>query len=147
MGSMPSIISTCNLSNEVPVNIERTGIILNTENYESCVAFYKDLFGLDMLFHEEDGVFKLTCFKFGGSYLMIETGGKAKQSGKTTAECASKLRFNVADIEEAAKRVRAFGIEAQIERSEWGDTINIFDPDGNRVALRDEKTFIRQINI
>ncbi len=67
---------------EVNLNIARTGIILNTEKYDECVAFYKNLFGLKVLF-EEDG---LTCLDYHGSYLMIETEGFAKPQGKTIKE-------------------------------------------------------------
>jgi lactoylglutathione lyase len=55
------------------MNIVRTGIILNVENYDECVAFYKEVFGLDILFEERDGSFRLTCFTYGGSYLMANT--------------------------------------------------------------------------
>lgn len=32
------------------MQIARTGIILNTERYDDCVAFYHDLFALLVLF-------------------------------------------------------------------------------------------------
>ena len=51
------------------------------------------------------------------------------------------LRFNVDDIDAALTAVGAYGIEAEIERNAWGNTINISDPDGNRVGVRDENTF------
>jgi lactoylglutathione lyase len=51
------------------MNIVRTGVILNTEHYDECVSLYKSVFGLDVLFQESDGTFRLTCFRFGGSYL------------------------------------------------------------------------------
>ena len=63
--------------NETPMNIVRTGVILNTENYDECVSFYKEVFGLGILFQESQEHFRMTCFEFGGSYLMVETGGVA----------------------------------------------------------------------
>ena len=45
----------------------RTGIIINVEKFDECINFYKDLFGLKVLFEEQYGEFKLTCFAFGGS--------------------------------------------------------------------------------
>ena len=54
------------------MKLSRTGVIINTERYEACVAFYRDLFGLEILFTKGD---YLTCFDFQGSYLMIETEG------------------------------------------------------------------------
>lgn len=126
---------------EIALNIARTGIILNTEKYDECVSFYKNLFGLKVLF-EEDG---LTCFNYYGSYLMVETEGFAKPGGKTLKESPAKLRFNVTDIEIALQEVRAYGIEAHITKNDWGSTINIYDPDGNRIGIRDEATFKEQI--
>jgi lactoylglutathione lyase len=123
----------------------RTGIILNVEKFDECISFYKDLFGLKVLFEEQYGEFKLTCFAFGGAYLMVETDGYAKPEGKSLKENSTKLRFNVSDIEGALERITRYGIEAKIIRNDWGSTINIFDPDGNRVGVRDEVTFQSQI--
>jgi lactoylglutathione lyase len=129
------------------MNIVRTGIIINTEKYDACVSFYRDLFDLKYLFTEQYGDFRLTCFEFDGSYLMIETDGYANPVGKSIRENSTKLRFNVTDIDEALTTVKAYGITAQITRNDWGSTINIYDPDGNRVGIRDEASFKAQIEI
>ena len=128
------------------MDIARSGIILNTEKYDDCVAFYRNLFGLRVLFQEQYGDFRLTCFAFDGSYLMVETGGYAMPEGKTSRHSAAKLRFNVADLAQALKEIRAYGIDAQIIDHDWGSTIDIFDPDGNRIGIRDEATFKNQID-
>lgn len=127
------------------MNIVRTGMILNVEKFDECVTFYKYLFGLKVLFEEQYGDFRLTCFEFYGSYLMVETDGFAKPEGKTLRENSTQLRFNVSNIEEALKTINAYGIEAEIIENDWGSTINIYDPDGNRVGIRDEATFKSQI--
>lgn len=127
-------------------NIARYGIILNTENFEECVAFYRDLFGLRQLFEKKEGGFKLACLEYGNGYLMVEQGGKAKNGVKSPKEGSFKLRFNVEDLEEALAEIRAWGIQAEIQESSWGRTINISDPDGNRVGVRDEAGFVHQIN-
>ena len=129
------------------MNILRTGIILNVEKFDECVSFYRDLFDLEVMFEERSAAFRLTCLEFGGSYLMIETDGFAKPEGKSLRENASKLRFNVADLDSALKKIRARGIDAEISRNDWGSTINLFDPDGNRVGVRDEETFKLQIGV
>ena len=36
-------------------------------------------------------------------------------------------------------------IQADIQENSWGRTINISDPDGNRVGVRDEAGFVHQI--
>ena len=127
------------------MNIVRTGIILNVEKYDECVAFYKEVFGLDILFEESEGSFRLTCFTYGGSYLMVETGGIAQPAGKSIRENATKLRFNVSNIEDALQTLHSHGIEPEIQHNSWGSTINIHDPDGNRIGIRDEPTFFSQI--
>ena len=127
------------------MEIARTGIILNTEHYDDCVAFYSELFGLPVLFRQQYGDFRLTCFEFNGSYLMVETGGLAKPSGKSTSESAAKLRFNVTNLEDALRKITDYGIQTEINKHDWGMTIDIFDPDGNRVGIRDETSFAGQI--
>ncbi|MFI8749438.1 VOC family protein [Vreelandella lionensis] len=128
------------------VTTARYGIILNTENYTECVAFYRALFGLPLLFERDEDGFKLTCLKNGDGYLMVEQGGRAKQGEKTPEESSFKLRFNVDDLEVALAQVHAWGIQATIIENPWGRTINLTDPDGNRVGIRDEAGFINQIN-
>ncbi|WP_218313686.1 VOC family protein [Halomonas sp. 18071143] len=128
-------------------NVARYGVILNTEHYNECVAFYRDLFGLRQLFERVDDGFNLTCLEFGHGYLMIEQGGKAKNVTKSPEECGFKLRFNVDDLEKALAEIRAWGIQTVIIYNAWGRTINISDPDGNRVGIRDEVGFVRQIDV
>lgn len=125
-------------------NVARYGIILNTENYSGCVAFYRDLFGLPVLFEKKEDGFQLTCFEYGIGYLMVEQGGKAKDGVKTPEESSFKLRFNVNDLDSALSEIRSWGIEASIAENTWGRTINIRDPDGNRVGVRDEPSFLLQ---
>ncbi|WP_416397405.1 VOC family protein [Allohahella sp. A8] len=129
------------------VNVARYGIILNTENFEECVAFYRDLFGLRQLFEKDEDGFKLTCLEYGDGYLMVEQGGKSKDGVKLPEEGSFKLRFNVDDLEEALGEIRSWGIQASITENAWGRTINVSDPDGNRVGVREESGFVRQINV
>lgn len=129
------------------MDVVRTGIIINTEHYEACVKFYKDVFNLPILNQKEEGNFKLTCFAFGDSYLMIETEGVAKPEGKSIKESPTKLRFNVSNIEDALKSIHSHGISAKIETLDWGSTINLFDPDGNKIGIRDEAMFKADLDL
>ena len=127
------------------MNISRTGVILNTEQYDECVDFYRKVFELKILFQQVNGDFRLTCLEFGAAYLMIETGGFASTGGKPVSQNATKLRFNVTDINIALKKLTVLGIDAEVTRNDWGSTINLFDPDGNRIGIRDEAGFANQI--
>lgn len=122
------------------MNIEQYGIILNVEKYDECVSFYKNLFGLTETYSKIEGDFKLTCLDMGGTYLLIETGGIANTSEKTMSQNSTKLRFNVEDLPAALIEVQKYFKNAQINEYDWGSTINIHDPDGNRIGIRNRAT-------
>lgn len=119
------------------MEIKRTGIVLYTENYADCVAFCRKAIGLRLLFKNDE----VTCFDFGGSYLMVEPGGRAEQAGKAVTHNPTCFRLNVADIKHEVKQLEALGIEVTYREHAWGAVAKFFDPDGNIWALRDEKSF------
>lgn len=123
----------------------RTGIILNTGNYDACVSFYGTVLGLRTMFTKGEAEDRLTCFEFGGAYLMVETGGHAKPSGKSVQESSAKLRFHVENLETTRQYLVAQGIKVEISTFSWGSTINIHDPDGNRIGIREEREFLEQM--
>ncbi|MDH2291494.1 VOC family protein [Cobetia sp. 10Alg 146] len=127
-------------------NVARYGLILNTERFDECVAFYQGLFELPLLFSKADAGFRLSCLAYGDGYLMIEQGGRAIEGGKSPEQGSAKMRFNVSDIEQALRDVREWGIDAEIEETPWGRTIHLYDPDGNRVGIRDEAGFELQVS-
>ena len=115
------------------MHIEQPGLILFTEYYDACVHFYRDVVGLPVLFARDT----LTCFAFGGAYLMIESGGVAGRTEKPRTATPVVLRFNVLDVEAAASELRTHGVVVRVERYDWG-IIGVFDdPDGNRCELKD----------
>lgn len=68
---------------------------------------------------------------------MVETGGVGKERMKTRKENPTVIRFNVADVYQAADELRSKGVEVEVKVYEWG-TIGVFsDPDGNRCELKD----------
>ena len=108
------------------------GIILGTERYEACLAFYRDTLGLPV-WYEKEG---LCCLRFGDGYLMIETGGMARDARKPNSENPTMLRFNVLDVEAAAETLRAEGVAVEIKRFDWGTVGTFLDPDGNACELK-----------
>ena len=104
------------------------GIILFTGRYQACRAFYRDIVGLPVWF-EKPG---LTCLRFGDGYLMVEDGAeRARVRGPTV------LRFNVDDVEAAARALRDKGVPVTVRRFDWGTVGAFADPDGNECELKD----------
>jgi lactoylglutathione lyase len=122
------------------VDIKRTGVVLYTERYADCVTFCRDVIGLRVLFENDE----LTCFDFGGSYLMVEAGGRAQPAGKTAAQNPTCLRLNVTDVKRQAGQLQELGIKVSYREYPWGAVAKFFDPDGNLWALRDESSFASQ---
>jgi lactoylglutathione lyase len=119
----------------------RTGMILLTENYEACVRFYCEVLDLPIMFSLDRPDSRLTCFRFGGSYLMVEPGGKASSAVKTIDESPVRIRLNVASIDAAIRELQAKGVTPQRRDFAWGSVADFTDPDGNRCSLRSESGF------
>ena len=113
------------------------GIILKTERFEDCIAFYRDRLGLPVWF-EKPG---LVCLRFGTGYLMIEKGGVAQAGGKSTRENPTVLRFNVEDVDAVAAEMTRSGIAVAVHKHDWGTIASFADPDGNPCELKNEDRF------
>lgn len=113
------------------------GIILGTERYDACVAFYRDTLGLPV-WYEKPG---LVCLRFGDGYLMIETGGFANKNTplerKPNSENPTMLRFNVKDVAAAARLLESKGVDVEVKVFDWGTVGTFLDPDGNACELKD----------
>lgn len=108
------------------------GIILETERFEDCVKFYREVLELP-LWYEKPG---LVCLRFGAGYLMIETGGTACDKRKASYENPTTLRFNVSDVEAAAKHLRNRNVAVDVTVYSWGKVGTFLDPDGNACDLK-----------
>ena len=113
-------------------SIRTHGIILGTERFAECVAFYRDVLELPV-WYEKPG---LVCLRFGDGYLMIETGGVARNERKSQAENPTMLRFNVEDVEQAAETLRQRGVAVAVERFSWGIVGTFCDPDGSACEFK-----------
>ena len=112
--------------------IETHGIILGTERFDECVKFYRDVLELPV-WYEKPG---LVCLRFGNGYLMIETGGMARDKRKPNSETHTMLRFNVTDVEAAAKLLESRHVSVEVKHYSWGTVGTFDDPDGNACALK-----------
>ncbi|ENM5936011.1 VOC family protein [Vibrio mimicus] len=115
----------------------RTGIIVKTEHYNKCFDFYHDIIGLKLIEEQSEHSFKLAHFEFGSSYLMVETGGRAYQSGKSVDMNPSVIRFDVADIEKVKLALKMHRVDINYYEYEWGKLVIVFDPDGNQVEFKE----------
>ena len=109
------------------------GIILFTQHFDACVAFYRDTLGLPVWF-EKPG---LVCLRFGTGYLMIESEGVAAPGRKSMAQNPTVLRFNVTDVRATAKLLEEAGVPVRITDYDWGTVGTFIDPDGNTCGLKD----------
>lgn len=124
------------------MKFSRTGLILYTINYEQCVDFYQHIIGLNILFTTDS----LTCFEFGGSYLMVEPDDEEHISNKVEGvRDKTCLRMNVENVKELADKLGAKGIEVNYREFDWGTIAKFYDPDGNLCAFKDSETFEKQI--
>lgn len=115
------------------MKIVKAGVILFADQYEQCVAFYRDKLMLPFISATPD----LTVLAFDQAYLMIEKGGVSSAAQKSRSQNPTVLRFNVEDVDEAAKTLRAKGVPVEVKQFSWG-VIGVFvDPDGNRCELKD----------
>lgn len=114
------------------MNVAQCGIILFVENYEECIAFYRDTLDLEVAYTKDS----LTSFCFGSAYLMVEQGGVSATEEKSRNENPTVLRFNVVNLEASAAELEAKGVQVERFSFEWG-RIGVFnDPDGNRCELK-----------
>ncbi|MFK8035923.1 MAG: VOC family protein [Hyphomicrobiales bacterium] len=113
--------------------VQTFGIILGTERFDACVTFYRDKLGLPV-WYEKPG---LLCLRFGSGYLMIETGGMARDARKPNSENPTMLRFNVSDVQTSAADLESKGISVNVFEYAWGTVGTFLDPDGNACELKD----------
>lgn len=114
------------------MHITQFGILLFTEHYDACVAFYRDQLRLPVTQVKDT----LTTFAFGDGYLMVEQGGLSSTTEKSLAQNPTVLRFNVVNLPEAAQALRLRGVAVEVLEFDWG-VIGVFsDPDGNRCELK-----------
>ena len=119
------------------MRFDKTGIILYTIRYEECVDFYGNILELKRMFSKDT----LTCFEFGGAYLMVEIADDYKTEEVHSDRIKTCLRMNVPDVKRLADKLIAEGIAVDYQEHSWGTVAKFLDPDGNLCALRDSRTF------
>jgi lactoylglutathione lyase len=119
----------------------RHGLVLPVADYAGCVAFYRDVLELPVLFALDRDDSVLTGFDLAGAYLLVEPGGIAKTPETFPDDTQIRLRFNVADLDAAIAELRGKGVAVERLDHSWGSVGLFRDPDGNLCQLRDEVGF------
>jgi len=57
------------------------------------------------------------------------------------------LRMNVQDVIAMASKLKAKGIDVDLQMHDWGTVAKFRDPDGNLCAFKDSSTFEKQVMI
>jgi predicted enzyme related to lactoylglutathione lyase len=103
-------------------------VYLYVSDIERSLAFYRDLLGIAL---EGDGDWQEARLGETRFALHLAHEGVGELSAGTV-----HVDFEVADIDSAAERLRAAGIEVkETMRDEWGSAVEIADPDGYRLYL------------
>ncbi|WP_158838526.1 glyoxalase/bleomycin resistance/dioxygenase family protein [Polaribacter sp. L3A8] len=123
------------------MKFNRTGIILYTINYKSCVDFYENTLDLNKMFEAEN----LTCFEFGDAYLMVELDDSYKETENKSERFKTCLRMNVPNVKEITEKLILKKIKVEYQEHSWGTIAKFKDPDGNLCAFKDSEKFEEQI--
>lgn len=118
------------------MKIDRSGLILKTRMTQECIAFYKDILNLDILFESDF----LTCFSLTGNYLMIEPLDGEPQSSPDIV-----IRLNVENVLEAQATLDKHRIATYYSNFDWGEILTFFDPAGTKIELKDSGKFEAQV--
>ena len=119
----------------------RNGFVLPVADYAACVAFYRDVLDLPVLFAHDRADSVLTGFDLAGAYLLVEPDGIAKTPETFPDDAQVRLRFNVADLDAAIAELRDKGVAVERLDHSWGSVGLFRDPDGNLCQLRGEAGF------
>ncbi len=114
------------------MKIQQPGFLVWVENYDACVAFYSEKLDLPIRMQKGD---YLTNFRFGDGYIILEKGTPAPEEVRKRDAPPFIIRFNVADVDIAAKGLMEKGVEVKRESFDWGEIGNLRDPDGNLIQL------------
>ena len=112
-------------------------VAMPAHDMDRAISFYRDTLGLSFLW--SDG--RLAFFQVGPTRLLIQ-----KPESPAFDHPGSILYFDVDDIEEAVRELKARGVVFQDEPHHVGDLgdVQVFmaffpDPEGNLLALQAEK--------
>ena len=103
-------------------------VYLYVRDMERSVGFYRDLLGIPL-----QGDDHWQEARLGGTRFALH---EAHEGSGELSSGSIHLDLEVADLEDAAERLRAAGVEVgETMRDEWGSAATVVDPDGYRIEL------------
>jgi predicted enzyme related to lactoylglutathione lyase len=108
-------------------------INLHVKDFAPCVAFYRDVVGLPLVFSDES--FNYASFSAGGVSFAVAGDPNAVRNGE---DRLSGIGICVKDVDAAYEELKAKGVRFTMTPSKqpWGGYMAMFaDPDGNVLYL------------
>jgi predicted enzyme related to lactoylglutathione lyase len=106
-------------------------VYLYVRDLDRSVAFYRDVLGIPLERAVHDPDWAEARFADGVRFALHATTTPSELGSGTL-----RIDFEVADIDQAAARLRQAGAEVgEIEREDWGAACEFVDPDGYRLQL------------
>jgi lactoylglutathione lyase len=103
-------------------------IYLYVRDMERSLGFYRDLLGIPL--HGDEHWQEAAL---GGARFALH---KAHDGVAELSSGTIHLDFEVADVDEAAERLRAAGVDVRkTMRDDWGAAVEVVDPDGYSIQL------------
>ncbi len=107
-------------------------VYVYASDLDRSVAFYRDLLGIPMERHPTDPHWAQAHLEGGTRFALHATGGRLQPQVPGTV----RVDFEEIDLEARVKRLRAAGVPVgPIERADWGDSVEVVDPDGYVIKL------------
>ena len=107
-------------------------VYLYVRDIERSAAFYRDVLGIPLELDDSDPHWAEARLRNGLRFALHTWHGAAAEVGGGTV----RLNFEVANVDEAAERLREAGVEVgEIHREDYGSHAEFVDPDGYRFDI------------
>jgi catechol 2,3-dioxygenase-like lactoylglutathione lyase family enzyme len=107
-------------------------VYLYVGDLDRSIAFYRDHLGIPLKRHATDPHWAEAHLDTGIRFALHASGPSLRPQVPGTV----RVNFEESDLEGMVERLRAAGTRVgPIEREEWGESVEIFDPDGYVIEL------------
>jgi catechol 2,3-dioxygenase-like lactoylglutathione lyase family enzyme len=117
---------------------------LLVSDLEKAISFYRDVLGLSLIEREE----RCALFDAGsGALFELWPTGVASSIPKTPEQQSLRVAFLVDNLDHAISELKGRGVQFMGEIGEYEGTrwVNLVDPEGNRLELKESPSLSSQI--